>query len=134
MVCSFSSFAGAVWAGHGLKDMAVKEMRRSAAMMELSASTSSSSTIDHGLIRDVLLNPDAYNSSEAYEEAWEDGIITEDELSTKQFKAHSASVTRKQKTFPEGKESNLRRVMPKLSEQERMLQPISWLFVFGFHR
>ena len=39
--------AGAVWAGHGLKDMAVKEMRRSAAMMELSASSSSGSSIDH---------------------------------------------------------------------------------------
>ena len=75
--------AGAVWAGHGLKDMAVKEMRRSAAMMELSGSSSSSSgRIDHGLIRDVLLNPDAYKEFlvKAYEEAWDDGIITEDEL------------------------------------------------------
>ena len=75
--------AGAVWAGHGLKDMAVKEMRRSAAMMELSGSSSSSSgSIDHGLIRDVLLNPDAYKEFlvKAYEEAWGDGIITEDEL------------------------------------------------------
>ena len=75
--------AGAVWAGHGLKDMAVKEMRRSAAMMELSGSSSSSSgSIDHGLIRDVLLNPDAYKEFlvKAYEEAWDDGIITEDEL------------------------------------------------------
>ena len=74
--------AGAVWAGHGLKDMAVKEMRRSAAMMELSASSSASGSVDHGLIRDVLLNPDAYKEflTKAYEEAWEDGIITEDEL------------------------------------------------------
>jgi hypothetical protein len=75
--------AGAVWAGHGLKDMAVKEMRRSSAMMELSASSpSSSGSIDHGLIRDVLLNPDAYKEFlvKAYEEAWDDGIITEDEL------------------------------------------------------
>ena len=68
--------AGAVWAGHGLKDMAVKEMRRSAAMMELSSSPTSGGSVDHGLIRDVLLNPDA----KAYEDAWEDGIITEDEL------------------------------------------------------
>lgn len=75
--------AGAVWAGHGLKDMAVKEMRRSAAMMELSASSTASGSIDHGLIRDVLLNPNEYKEFllKAYEEAWEDGIITEDELS-----------------------------------------------------
>ena len=74
--------AGAVWAGHGLKDMAVKEMRRSAAMMELTASAASQGSVDHGLIRDVLLNPDAYKEflTKAYEEAWEDGIITEDEL------------------------------------------------------
>ena len=51
--------AGAVWAGHGLKDMAVKEMRRSSAMMELT-SDAPTNTVDHGLIRDVLLNPDAY--------------------------------------------------------------------------
>ena len=65
--------AGAVWAGHGLKDMAVKEMRRS---------PNSSGSVDHGLIRDVLLNPDAYKEflTQAYEEAWEDGIITETEL------------------------------------------------------
>ena len=75
--------AGAVWAGHGLKDMAVKEMRRSAAMMELSTSSTASGSIDHGLIRDVLLNPNEYKEFllKAYEEAWEDGIITEDELS-----------------------------------------------------
>ena len=75
--------AGAVWAGHGLKDMAVKEMRRSAAMMELSASSTAPGSIDHGLIRDVLLNPNEYKEFllKAYEEAWEDGIITEDELS-----------------------------------------------------
>ena len=30
--------AGAVWAGHGLKDMAVKEVRRSIAILELSSS------------------------------------------------------------------------------------------------
>ena len=74
--------AGAVWAGHGLKDMAVKEMRRSNAMMELTGSPNSSGSVDHGLIRDVLLNPDAYKEflTQAYEEAWEDGIITETEL------------------------------------------------------
>ena len=41
--------AGAVWAGHGLKDMAVKEMRRSSAMMELT-SDAPTNTVDHGLI------------------------------------------------------------------------------------
>jgi uncharacterized tellurite resistance protein B-like protein len=37
---------------------------------------------NHGLIRDVLVNPDAYRSFllESYEAAWEDGIITEVEL------------------------------------------------------
>ena len=37
---------------------------------------------DHGLIRDVLLNPEAYRDFllDAYREAWEDGIITEDEM------------------------------------------------------
>ncbi len=65
-------------------------MRRSAAMMELSASSSSGSSIDHGLIRDVLLNPDAYKEflTKAYEEAWDDGIITKEELAElKQFQS-----------------------------------------------
>ena len=71
--------AGAVWTGHGLKDMAVKEIRRSIAILETAPS---SSGVDHGLIRDVLLNPDAYKEFlvEAYSSAWEDGIITEEEL------------------------------------------------------
>ena len=50
--------AGAVWAGHGLKDMAVKEVRRSIAILEMSTSDDGP---DHGLIRDVLLNPQAYS-------------------------------------------------------------------------
>ena len=72
--------AGAVWAGHGLKDMAVKEVRRSIAILELSE-ISSPEGPNHGLIRDVLLNPDEYKSFllEAYNSAWEDGIITEQE-------------------------------------------------------
>ena len=71
--------AGAVWAGHGLKDMAVKEMRRSIAILEMSQKDDGP---NHGLIRDVLVNPDAYRSFllESYEAAWEDGIITEEEL------------------------------------------------------
>ncbi len=71
--------AGAVWAGHGLKDMAVKEVRRSIAILDMSQMDDGP---NHGLIRDVLLNPDAYRSFllESYEAAWEDGIITEEEL------------------------------------------------------
>ena len=72
--------AGAVWAGHGLKDMAVKEVRRSIAILEMSNELDTSP--NHGLIRDVLLNPEAYKEFlvEAYQSAWEDGVITEEEL------------------------------------------------------
>lgn len=72
--------AGAVWAGHGLKDMAVKEVRRSIAVLE--SVDSDSSEIDTGLIRDVLLNQEAYKEFlvHAYESAWDDGVITEEEL------------------------------------------------------
>ncbi len=72
--------AGAVWAGHGLKDMAVKEVRRSIAILEMSESVGSGP--NHGLIRDVLLNPGAYREFllEAYDSAWSDGVITEEEL------------------------------------------------------
>tara|TARA_B100000767_G_scaffold275464_1_gene312543 strand:+ start:1470 stop:2081 length:612 start_codon:yes stop_codon:yes gene_type:complete len=71
--------AGAVWAGHGLKDMAVKEVRRSIAILDMSENDDGP---DHGLIRDVLLNPQAYSDFllESYAAAWEDGIITEEEL------------------------------------------------------
>jgi tellurite resistance protein len=71
--------AGAVWAGHGLKDMAVKEVRRSIAILDMSEKDDGP---DHGLIRDVLLNPQAYSDFllESYAAAWEDGIITEEEL------------------------------------------------------
>ncbi|DAC30964.1 MAG TPA: hypothetical protein HA356_06605 [Candidatus Poseidoniaceae archaeon] len=71
--------AGAIWAGHGLKDMAVKEIRRSIAILDMSESDDG---LDHGLIRDVLLNPKAYSDflMESYAAAWEDGVITEEEL------------------------------------------------------
>ena len=70
--------AGLVWVGHGLKDMTVKELRRSVAMLELTTSAAP----DHGLIRDVLLNPEAYKEFllDAYQQAWEDGVITEKEM------------------------------------------------------
>ncbi|DAC57963.1 MAG TPA: hypothetical protein D7I07_04490 [Candidatus Poseidoniales archaeon] len=72
--------AGAVWAGHGLKDMAVKEVRRSIAILDMSQAIDSGP--NHGLIRDVLLNPQAYREFliEAYETAWSDGVITQAEL------------------------------------------------------
>jgi tellurite resistance protein len=72
--------AGAVWAGHGLKDMAVKEVRRSIAVLE--TADAEAGGIDTGLIRDVLLNQEAYKEFlvQAYESAWEDGVISEEEL------------------------------------------------------
>jgi hypothetical protein len=71
--------AGAIWAGHGLKDMAVKEIRRSIAILDMAESDEG---LDHGLIRDVLLNPRAYSEflMESYAAAWEDGVITQEEL------------------------------------------------------
>jgi hypothetical protein len=71
--------AGAVWGGHGLKDMAVKEVRRSIALLDMAESPSG---VDTGLIRDVLLNQDAYRDFlvHAYESAWQDGVITQEEL------------------------------------------------------
>jgi len=70
--------AGAIWAGHGLKDMAVKEVRRSIALMDIA---NQSEEINHGLIRDVLLNPEAYTEflMNAYDSAWEDGVISDAE-------------------------------------------------------
>ena len=71
--------AGAVWAGHGLKDMAVKEVRRSIALLDM---VNADQGVDTGLIRDVLLTQDADKEFlvHAYESAWEDGVITEAEL------------------------------------------------------
>ncbi|MBT3772438.1 MAG: hypothetical protein HOE92_04170 [Euryarchaeota archaeon] len=70
---------GAIWAGHGLKDMAVKEIRHSIVVLD---SAHHDTGIDLGLIRDVLVNPAEYQSFllQAYEEAYEDGIITEKEM------------------------------------------------------
>ena len=69
---------GAVWAGHGLKDMAVKEIRRSIAVLE---ATGRQDTVDYGLIRDALLHSNQYKKFllEAYERAFEDGIISDEE-------------------------------------------------------
>ena len=71
--------AGAVWAGHGLKDMAVKEIRRSIALLDMSEG---SQGVDTGLIRDVLMHQEEYREFlvHAYESAWEDGVISEEEM------------------------------------------------------
>ncbi|MBS72049.1 MAG: hypothetical protein CMO20_03725 [Thermoplasmata archaeon] len=68
---------GLAWMGHGLKDMAVKEMLAG----RMSPAPSSKRIIDYGLIRDVLLHPDQYSKFllEAYERAYEDGVLTQEE-------------------------------------------------------
>ncbi len=70
---------GMAWIGHGLKDMVVKEMRTSMAMLQETGSPTKK--VDYGLIRDVLLHPNEYKEflMYAYEAAFEDGILTEDE-------------------------------------------------------
>lgn len=71
---------GIAWIGHGLKDMMVKETRRSTAAL-LDGETNPS--VDYSLIRDVLLHPSEYRSflQFAYEQAFSDGVLTEDEAS-----------------------------------------------------
>jgi tellurite resistance protein len=76
---------GLAWIGHGLKDMVVKEMRTSMVMLENSSGAAGSEgaakKVDYGLIRDVLLHPTEYKEflMYAYEAAFEDGILTEQE-------------------------------------------------------
>ncbi len=67
---------GVAWIGHGLKDMAVKEV-----VSSLRGATGGKKIVDYGLIRDVLLHPDQYGKFllEAYHRAYEDGVLTEDE-------------------------------------------------------
>lgn len=71
--------SGIIWAGHGLKDMAIKEVRKSIVLLEMGSKQGS---IDYGLIRDVILNPDAYTEFlvKEYENAFADGVITDKEL------------------------------------------------------
>ena len=68
---------GLAWVGHGLKDMAVKEIRLSLGLSH----PVSKRVVDYGLIRDVLLHPDQYGKFllEAYHRAYEDGVLTQDE-------------------------------------------------------
>ena len=63
--------------GHGIKDMLLKEVRSSIIRLDMD----DGSSIDYGLIRDVLLHPDKYQQLlyDAYEMAYADGILTEDE-------------------------------------------------------
>ena len=70
---------GLVWAAHGLKDMAIKEVRKSIVLLEMGGKQG---TIDFGLIRDVILNPEAYTEFlvKEYQSAYEDGEITDEEL------------------------------------------------------
>ncbi len=70
---------GMAWIGHGLKDMVVKEMRTSMVMLQDTGTTQKK--VDYGLIRDVLLHPNEYKEflMYAYEAAFEDGILTEEE-------------------------------------------------------
>ena len=71
--------AGIVWAAHGLIDMAIKEVRKSIVLLEMGSKQGS---IDFGLIRDVILNPDSYTEFliKEYENAYADGVITQKEL------------------------------------------------------
>ena len=71
--------AGIVWAAHGLKDMAIKEVRKSIVLLEMGSKQGS---IDFGLIRDVILNPNSYTEFliKEYENAYADGVITQKEL------------------------------------------------------
>lgn len=71
--------AGIVWAAHGLKDMAIKEVRKSIVLLEMGSKQGS---IDFGLIRDVILNPESYTEFliKEYENAYADGVITQKEL------------------------------------------------------
>tara|TARA_B100000767_G_scaffold274471_1_gene307541 strand:- start:1017 stop:1658 length:642 start_codon:yes stop_codon:yes gene_type:complete len=71
--------SGILWAAHGLKDMAIKEIRKSIVLLEMSSRQGS---VDYGLIRDVIINPNAYADFlvKEYENAFSDGVITDKEL------------------------------------------------------
>ena len=73
------SVSGIVWAAHGLKDMAIKEVRKSIVILEMGSKQGS---VDYGLIRDVIINPNAYTEFlvKEYENAYADGVITDKEL------------------------------------------------------
>ena len=70
---------GFILLGHGIKDMLLKEVRASIVRLDMD---DESDSIDYGLIRDVLLHPDKYQQLlyEAYQMAYEDGILTDEEM------------------------------------------------------
>ena len=70
---------GFILLGHGIKDMLLKEVRDSIVRLDMDGG---GDTIDYGLIRDVLLRPDKYQQLlyDAYQLAYEDGILTDDEM------------------------------------------------------
>jgi tellurite resistance protein len=71
--------SGLLWAAHGLKDMAIKEIRKSIVLLDM---TSKQGSVDYGLIRDVILNPNTYADFlvKEYENAYSDGVISDKEL------------------------------------------------------
>jgi hypothetical protein len=71
---------GLILLGHGIKDMLLKEIRSSIVRLDMDGTSES---IDYGLIRDVLLHPDKYQQLlyDAYEMAYADGILTDEEMS-----------------------------------------------------
>jgi len=71
--------SGLLWAAHGLKDMAIKEIRKSIVLLDI---TSKQGSVDYGLIRDVILNPNTYADFlvKEYENAYSDGVISDKEL------------------------------------------------------
>ena len=70
---------GFILLGHGIKDMLLKEVRTSIVRLDMDVG---GDTIDYGLIRDVRLHPDKYQQLlyDAYELAYADGILTEEEM------------------------------------------------------
>ena len=70
---------GFILLGHGIKDMLLKEVRTSIVRLDMDVD---GDTIDYGLIRDVLLHPDKYQQLlyDAYELAYADGILTDEEM------------------------------------------------------
>jgi hypothetical protein len=70
---------GFILLGHGIKDMLLKEVRTSIVRLDMDDDDDS---IDYGLIRDVLLHPDKYQQLlyDAYEMAYADGILTDEEM------------------------------------------------------
>ena len=71
---------GLILLGHGIKDMLLKEVRSSIVRLDMDGN---GDAIDYGLIRDVLLHPDKYQQLlyDAYEIAYADGILTDEEMS-----------------------------------------------------